>query len=94
MLSGKRYREPDNLALKIAVQLYALGFTRIKSKRLSHRGPVSSKATHNGVGTSTVAQRTYPDDVKTSCGASSEGVLLRNKPVPNSTKFIGELFHG
>lgn len=34
---------------------------------------------------------TYPGVANTSWGASSDGVLFRNKPVPNSTKFIGEL---
>lgn len=46
------------------------------------------------VGTSTVAAErgvTYPEVENTSWGASSDGVLLRNKPVPNSTRFIGEL---
>lgn len=41
-------------------------------------------------GTSSLRGRTYPG--MTSPGASSDGVLLRNKPVPNSTRFIGELY--
>lgn len=37
---------------------------------------------------------TYPDcgNIE-SCGPSSDGVLFKNNPVPNSTKFIGELWY-
>lgn len=72
--------------------VYPIKKTKKINKKLCQSGllvvAIKGNTQDDLIGTSICGARTYPD--RTS-GASSEGVLLRNKPVPNSTRFIGEL---